>query len=212
MQGLLQRTETAPVIEDAERIASEKRRRLNRITGAIDSEAKNDQKRRVMSADVDHVRVASDVKRAAVITPQPDAVGAGDEELDALDDGSFVDRVLKKKERRTAKRNAPAGPHHYSFKDSVDPGARRRASTQVVLNRGLARYRPKEKRPRAQRISWRTRTLLSEGRVWSVTLWPSSLGFPTVERLPVLTLTPGEALDCPMCKPVEKEKRARKGL
>lgn len=154
VQSLLQRSckpDDADSVADA---AAEKRRRLNQITGAIDSESKNASKRRVASADADHFRVRTE-KRGTIITPEvADENTPGDVNgLDELDDSAFVDRILQKKKKNVdavdvpkKKKKQKEAPHHYSFKDTADPTARRRASTQVVLNKGLARYRPKEKK------------------------------------------------------------------
>ncbi len=69
--------------------------------------------------------------------------------LEALDDDSFAEKLIPKKRKR--KEKAPSAPHVYTFNDTVDVNERRRASTQVALNKGLTRYRPKEKKnPRAK--------------------------------------------------------------
>eukprot|EP00171_Calliarthron_tuberculosum_P007707 IDg7707t1 len=130
--------------------AVRKQRTLNRMTGSLDSQAKNYAKRRVVSADMDHVQKPSELNRltAQEVLPGTDNSLTEQNELEGLGDNEFVEHMLQKKEKKNGpkKRKEPDAPHVYTFKDSVDVGERRRASTQVVLNRGLTRYRPKEKK------------------------------------------------------------------
>lgn len=130
--------------------AVRKQRTLNRITGSLDSQAKNHAKRRVASADMDHVQKPTELNRLTAQESMPGANSSPADQngLEGLGDDEFVEHMLQKKEKKNGpkKRKEPDAPHVYTFKDSVDVGERRRASTQVVLNRGLTRYRPKDKK------------------------------------------------------------------
>lgn len=121
----------------------QKRRKLNRNLRDMERERKNNEARILPSGDVDHIREESK-QRTATIFPQ-------DYESPALvdDDDEVMNKMLEKKEKkaaRKARREADTKPHVYRFKDSVDPESKRRASTDVVRNRGLTRHRPRDKK------------------------------------------------------------------
>ena len=78
------------------------------------------------------------------LAEQESMVDSGEKNLEALDDESFAEKLMPKKRKRKEK-PAPV-PHVYTFDDTADVNERRRASTQVALNRGLTRYRPREKK------------------------------------------------------------------
>lgn len=126
-----------------------RRRNLNRITGAIESEIRNEGRRRIAPVDADHVRDGGDPQKSEA-TPMIEAKELGNSAaLENEEDDELVARLLAKrrrKEARLSRKNELAKPHVYTFKDSVEKGARRRASSQVVMNRGLTRYRPREKK------------------------------------------------------------------
>eukprot|EP00173_Palmaria_palmata_P004246 Plantae.Rhodophyta-Palmaria_palmata.ctg5385.p1 GENE.Plantae.Rhodophyta-Palmaria_palmata.ctg5385~~Plantae.Rhodophyta-Palmaria_palmata.ctg5385.p1 ORF type:complete len:460 (-),score=146.77 Plantae.Rhodophyta-Palmaria_palmata.ctg5385:309-1538(-) len=133
-----------------------KRRKLNRIVGALERERQSSTSRRVAPTDMQLVR--QEPARPKVL--RRDFVGdrnggGGGEGLEGNgsgddNDSMFVDRMLAKKEKKAAKTAAKADavvPHHYAFDDKIkDKAERRRASSQVVHNRGLTRYRPRERK------------------------------------------------------------------
>lgn len=146
--------ESAGSVEDG----AAKRRKLNRIVGALERERQSSASRRVAPMDMQLVR--QEPARPKML--RRDFVGDGDvggggEGLEGDGEGSgddddsmFVDRMLAKKEKKDAKAAAKADavvPHHYAFNDKIkDKTERRRASSQVVHNRGLTRYRPRERK------------------------------------------------------------------
>lgn len=152
VQSLLKRSNSVELTPNATKGgSSQKQRKLNRITGALDSQAKNDAKRRVISADMDHEWNQTGPKKQALPSPETGAETSNEVEgndLATLGDEEFVEHMLQKNQKKSGrkKRKEADAPHVYTFNDSANVGDRRRASTQVVLNRGLTRYRPKEKK------------------------------------------------------------------
>lgn len=135
-----------------------KRRKLNRIVGALEREKQGRSSRRAAPADMQLIRREPATPKAL----RPEFAKEGGLDLEAGDDGSgdndgmFVDRMLAKKEKKAAKAAAKADavvPHHYAFDDKIrdKKTERRRASSQVEHNRGLTRYRPRDRKtPRAK--------------------------------------------------------------
>lgn len=139
---------------------SRKRRKLNQLVGAMEGERKNKESRRMVSADIDHqpekqgmpsfTPVVTDGRtddNDEAVDPRDTAEG-DDENFD--DDDDVTDRMLAKKEKRDARKARRAAelakPHVYRFKDDVKEDGRRKASSQIVKNRGLTRYRPRDKK------------------------------------------------------------------
>ena len=138
VRSLLVRPKKDSADENDDKVVSKDRQRqLNKVTGALDSEVKNASRRKIQSADAEPLRPPPDVPR-----------GEGPEPVsEALTDAAEVERLLEgKRGKKRARKEKPQTAHVYSFDDTVAENARRRASTQVVLNRGLTRYRPKEKK------------------------------------------------------------------
>lgn len=155
--------------------SKQKRKKLNRIVGAMERDRKHNDARRIASADVDTVRAdaaeprkqksrpgrsedGNDADMAAGNSADVDGGVIGTEpdfELDEVDDEAFMKRMMAKKakkEAKAARKEELNKPHVYSFKDDVDEDTRRKATTQVLKNRGLTRQRPKDKKtPRVKK-------------------------------------------------------------
>lgn len=158
--------------DDAEEHRHEqKRRKLNALVGAMERERKNSDGKRLASADADVVRAEPKAKKSEGFVPQDDHDGPElvVEGMDDDDDEVMQKMLAKKakKEARKARKAAEAKPHVYAFKDEVNPEARRRASSQVVKNRGLTRYRPKDKKtPRTKnRLAYSKAVVRRKGAV-----------------------------------------------
>lgn len=150
---------------DSANISAEKRRKLNQLVGTLERERQNREARRVVSADHQierknetHSRRAGqlsaeltqDGSRSSVSDEEPGEDGHDEEHM-------FMDRVLTRngaaeKSPKNARRKETEQPHQYTFDDSIkDKNQRRRANAQIVLNRGLTRYRPRDRKtPRAK--------------------------------------------------------------
>jgi hypothetical protein len=135
-----------------------KRRKLNRIVGTLERERQSRDTRRAAPADLQTVRQEPAPPKAARYMAssgggggEGSAGGGGDEDGDEEFTGRMLARK-EKKERRAARKAEAEVPHHYAYDDSIkDKSLRRRASAQVVNNRGLTRYRPRDKKtPRAK--------------------------------------------------------------
>lgn len=172
IRALLPSKETEDGDEEdmAELRQERKRRKLNALVGAMERERKNSDKKRLASADADVVRAEPKPKTVEAFVPQYEDDG---EEVD-IDDIDDDDEVMKnmlakkaKKEARKARKATEAKPHVYTFKDKVNPEARRRASSQVIKNRGLTRYRPKDKKtPRTKnRLAYSKAVVRRKGAV-----------------------------------------------
>jgi Sas10 C-terminal domain/Sas10/Utp3/C1D family len=156
-------------MDNMEKIESEgdaKRRKLNRIVGALERDRQSRNVRRAVPADMDIARhepaVSKQVRQfngddedAANLDTQTgnDDDGEKDDDggnVDDSDDEEFMLRMMAKKEKKETKSAAKKegnAPHVYSFDDRIkDKDLRRRANSQVVNNRGLVRYRPKERK------------------------------------------------------------------
>eukprot|EP00177_Eucheuma_denticulatum_P000038 GFKZ01000073.1.p1 GENE.GFKZ01000073.1~~GFKZ01000073.1.p1 ORF type:complete len:620 (+),score=130.02 GFKZ01000073.1:128-1861(+) len=154
---------------DNEKLQSRKRRKLSKLVGEMERERKNADARQGPSGDAVVVREEASEKRPSVpILPDR----KNEEELtnDEEDDDQVMQRMLAKKakkEARKARKAAESKPHLYTFKDNVDPESKRKASSQVVKNRGLTRYRPKDKKtPRARnRLAYSKAVVRRKGAV-----------------------------------------------
>lgn len=137
---------------------SRKRRKLNQLVGVMERERKNKEKRRMVSDDVDYVpqeRKAFPVSGSKFASANDtgdlfaDDVPGHDDDNEE-DDDDVTNRLLAKKDKRDARKARQvaeaAKPHVYRFDDRVDVDAKRRASSQIVKNRGLTRYRPRDKK------------------------------------------------------------------
>lgn len=155
-----------------------KRKKLNRLIGALERDRKNNDVKRQVSGDMDVIREEAD-KAKSTLYVSGDQQGA-EMDLDNMEDNEAVmEKMLAKsakKEARKAKKAAESEPHVYTFKDDVNVDARRRASSQVVKNRGLTRYRPKDKKtPRTKnRIAYGKAVIRRKGAVREYTGTPGS--------------------------------------
>lgn len=133
--------------DNTEKEPGEKRRKLNKLVGAMEREKQNKDSKRQASADVDYVP-AERKTVVAIPSEDPALVGeSGDDDVEDEEKSRRLSAKKAKKEARKAKKAAAAmQPHVYTFDDSADPEGKRRASTQVVKNRGLTRYRPRDKK------------------------------------------------------------------
>lgn len=146
-----------------------KRRRLNKLIGAMERDRKNSDGKRLASGDIDVTRTEPSLVKVPLNTPRDDrdlSMDLGDMQ----DDEAVMQRMVAKKakkEARKVKKAAASEPHVYRFKDHVDPEERRRASAQVVKNRGLTRYRPRDKKtPRTKnRIAYGKAVVRRKGAV-----------------------------------------------
>jgi U3 small nucleolar RNA-associated protein 3 len=150
--------------EDNESAA--KRRKLNRVVGALERDRQSKADRRSAPADLQAIRQDPAPPKASRVQPagadlRGDGGGEdGDDDVEggsfgSDDDEAFMERMLakkEKKERKLARKAEDEAPHTYTFDDSIkDKALRRRASAQVVNNRGLTRYRPRDRKtPRAK--------------------------------------------------------------
>lgn len=156
----------------------EKRRKLGALVGAMERERKNSVVQRLMSVDADVVRAEPRVTNINNLPVRQD--GLDELDMDSIrDDEGVMQKMLankEKKEARKARKAADAKPHVYTFKDAVRPEARRRASSQVVKNRGLTRYRPKDKKtPRSKnRLAYSKAIVRRKGAVQDFTGKPGS--------------------------------------
>ncbi|CDF36945.1 unnamed protein product [Chondrus crispus] len=147
----------------------EKRRKLGALVGAMERERQNTASQRLVSGDVDVVRAEPKAKK--LMTPISTFEDPDDPDMDSIrDDDGVMAKMLAnkaKKEARKSRKAAESKPHVYTFKDKMDPEARRRASSQVVKNRGLTRYRPKDKKtPRTKnRLAYSKAVVRRKGAV-----------------------------------------------
>lgn len=168
LKSLLPHRKSKATKLDSELEQEQKRRKLNKLVGAMNRERKNDDSTRIASADADVAR--PEVKKTAPVAP----AHSGSEDnapTDHIDDDDIVMRKMltkkAKKEARKARRDAEAKPHEYTFKDTISPDVKRRASSQVVKNRGLTRYRPRDKKtPRTKnRLAYNKAVVRRKGAV-----------------------------------------------
>jgi hypothetical protein len=126
-----------------------KRRRISRMVGALERDRQNRALRRAASGDMEAIRDIADSDVRARYVP----AGVPDESLnvpDEEDDDALMQRLLEKREKksaRMARKKETEKPHVYRFDERIkDKNGRRRASSQIVLNRGLTRYRPRDRK------------------------------------------------------------------
>jgi hypothetical protein len=130
--------------EDAAR-----RRKFSRMVGVLERERQNRALLRATPGDMD---VARDVTSGQQLS-NPSSSDARDNLMNPPDDEgdeALMERILEKrnrKEARLARKRETEQPHVYRFDDGIkDKTMRRRASQQIVLNRGLTRYRPRDRK------------------------------------------------------------------
>jgi hypothetical protein len=119
------------------------------MVGALERDRQNRALRRAASGDMEAVRDNVDSN----IQSRETSAGALDESPNTPDeeeDDALMQRVLDKQEKkaaRLARRKEIEKPHVYTFDERIkDKNGRRRASSQIVLNRGLTRYRPRDRK------------------------------------------------------------------
>lgn len=148
------------------RKADQKRRKLNQVIGAMERERKNESNKRVAPVDLDVVRP----EPTEMSLPSSTYAQGYDASNGMEDDDEVMEKMLAKKakkEARLARKAAQAVPHVYRFKDDTDPTAKRKANTQIVKNRGLTRYRPRDKKtPRTKnRLAYSKAVIRRKGAV-----------------------------------------------
>lgn len=154
--GLLEGGKAGVSDDEQEQKREQKRRKLNSLTVAIERGRKSKEDRQIASADADIVRKEhTSLKAPARLLEIDDSERADDVDTGDMDDDDDIMRKMMskkaKKEARKARKEAEQKAHVYTFKDDVDPESRRMATSQVVKNRGLTRYRPRGKKtPRAR--------------------------------------------------------------
>ncbi|PXF48290.1 hypothetical protein BWQ96_01979 [Gracilariopsis chorda] len=125
-----------------------KKRKLQTIINQMESQRKNEEVRRIAPADEELVRdkrgkEEKETARSSVIE------GQESERTHEEDDDEVMQRMVAKKEKKEARlerRMAAAEPHVYRFKDKADPDGKRKASSEIVKNKGLTRYRSRKKK------------------------------------------------------------------
>lgn len=138
-----------------------KRNKLNRIVGELERNRNAENSKRQASADMESERKSPALPRHLRIPSGEDVDGMSEaypgevDEEQEEDDAELTARMLAKKvkkEAKAAKKQAANVPHVYRFDDRIkDKDMRRRANSQIVHNRGLTRYRPRDhKTPRAK--------------------------------------------------------------
>lgn len=149
VQSLFKKSKNGQDSDADEQAKERKRRKLSKLVGAMERERTNRDVMHVASADADVVREDSKAKRMESLNPQT-SVEPINMVIGKVDDDDEVMRKMlakkTKKEAKKAKKEAENQPHVYTFKDNAKPDSRRKASSQVVKNRGLTRYRPKDKK------------------------------------------------------------------
>lgn len=126
-----------------------KRRKLNKLVGAMERERKNHDSTHLASADADVEREQPGPKEMPGVYLQTNVWPSDIEMGDMNDDDEVMKKMLAKKakkEARKMRKEAEKQPHVYTFKDNAEPDSRRKASSQVVKNRGLTRYRVRDKK------------------------------------------------------------------
>lgn len=163
VQSVVGRTPSTNDLDSTQDDADAKQKALNRIVGSLERERQSRVARRTASADLQSVRQDPGTPKhlsrpSSVDVPGGDVLdGEKFEEMsdDLGDDEAFTENILAKKAKKgakSAKKKAAQLPHVYTFDDGIkDKDLRRRASAQVLNNRGLTRYRPRDKKtPRAK--------------------------------------------------------------
>lgn len=152
---------------------AQKRRKLNRLVGEMERDRYNKLARRSASGDADAPRDSRRMKSAVANAPpgpQSKAEGSNnmsDDDTPKLDDilgnegehdGGAMTAMEKRKEPKARKKAEAPKPHVYTFNDSIEPDSKRKASRNIVANRGLTRYRPRSKKtPRTRnRLAYET--------------------------------------------------------
>eukprot|EP00178_Gracilaria_changii_P019631 TRINITY_DN568_c0_g1_i1.p2 TRINITY_DN568_c0_g1~~TRINITY_DN568_c0_g1_i1.p2 ORF type:complete len:571 (+),score=143.73 TRINITY_DN568_c0_g1_i1:378-2090(+) len=129
------------------------RKKLQKIAGVMDSQRKNEEGKRFASTDEDLVRKKQD-ENSLSAKPEQAADHPGAELQGNEDDDEVMRKMMAKKVKKEARKErkaAAAQPHVYRFDDKTNPDGKRKASSQVVKNKGLTRYRPRNKKtPRAK--------------------------------------------------------------
>lgn len=138
-----------------------KRRKLNRLVFEMERDRHNKLAKRSVSGDADAARDSRRMQSAVAI--HPSGVSAGDEGSNdvADDDNTRFEGVLdgdeesgetkltakeKRKARKARKKEEALKPHVYTFNDVIKADAKRKASKNIVANRGLTRSRPRNKK------------------------------------------------------------------
>lgn len=158
----------------------QKRRKLNSLVNLMERDRKQTDDKRLASADIEVVRAETEPKKAGQYAVPQDQHHESSGMSVMEDDEEVMQKMLAKKatkEARKARKAAEATPHVYTFRDNVDPEARRRASSQVVKNRGLTRYRPKDKKtPRTKnRLAYSKAVVRRKGAVQDYAGKPGSI-------------------------------------
>ncbi|KAI0565375.1 Sas10 [Gracilaria domingensis] len=130
-----------------------KKKKIRGIVNVMESQRKNEEGKRFAPTDEDLVRpVEKKTQSSSVDCAQ--SVGELDTAKHDEDDDEVMQKMLAKKAKKEARKErkaAAAQPHVYRFNDLTTPDGKRKASSQVVKNKGLTRYRPRNKKtPRAK--------------------------------------------------------------
>lgn len=158
--------------QDTGAVDGRKRNKLNRLVGEMERDRHNKLARRSASGDADAARDTRRMKSAVVNTPvglssrEEDGDGVSDDGMANLEDvleSKEHDKIKmtakeRRKERKAHKLAKASKPHVYSFNDTIEPDSKRKASRNIVANRGLTRYRPRTKKtPRTRnRLAYET--------------------------------------------------------
>mmetsp|Transcript_6978 Transcript_6978/g.17097 ORF Transcript_6978/g.17097 Transcript_6978/m.17097 type:complete len:496 (+) Transcript_6978:437-1924(+) len=140
--------------------AGGKQGKLNEFLTHLDNERKSDAVKRKVSADAtgdllpgQSAERNENVQNGEVFNPgAPDSDDgiASDDELDEDEEEPTApsSKVQRKALRREARKKETAKkvPHKYTFKDNIAEGEQRRASVDILKNRGLTPYRKKDKK------------------------------------------------------------------
>lgn len=150
--------------DDSKVTHDNKHHKINRLVGEMERNRHNLLSRRSASADAVPPRGDRRMQSASIIPPTGDAhlEAENRNESDATNnplreefenestkevDSSKRLSAKERRESRKARKSAEVSkPHVYSFNDSIEPGSKRKASKNVVANRGLTRYRARSKK------------------------------------------------------------------
>ncbi|CAN8065299.1 unnamed protein product [Agarophyton chilense] len=126
---------------------SKKKKKLRNVVNVMESQRKNQESKRFASTDEDLVR--QEQKKVQGSSNAAKTVDGPGTVLQSDDDDEVMQKMLAKKAKKVAKKErkaAAAQPHVYRFKDKTTPDGKRKASSEVVRNKGLTRYRPRNKK------------------------------------------------------------------
>lgn len=127
-----------------------KQRKLIQLVNQMEQDRKNKEGKRATSADVDHIPNAR--RMTHILAPRDlEDLRADDSDLDdSVEDDDEVTQMGIKKEKKNACRARKIAevtkPHVYTFDDQINANEKRRATSQVVKNRGFVRYRSRDKK------------------------------------------------------------------